>query len=83
MVLVDITPPPGSRAGDLGGGLHLLFSILFLIFLNNLLFCLNLLFHLNHLNLLFHLNHFRQDSLKLLHLSYIGEYQHRLNIILT
>ena len=62
--------------------LHLLFQIFFLLFLNNLFFCLNLLFHLRY---------FRQNSLKLfhdcfnilLHLPHIREYQNCLNIILN
>ena len=54
--------------------LHLLLQIFFLLLLNDLLFCLNLLFHLHD---------FQQDSMTLLHLPHIREYQSRLNIILS
>ena len=51
--------------------LHLLYQIFFILFLNDLFFDLNLIFHIHY---------FRQDFIKLFHLFHI---QYRLNIILT
>ena len=56
--------------------LNLLFQIFFLLFVNDLFFCLNLLFQQDSLNL------FYNCFTILLHLPRIQEYQYRLNIIL-